>query len=179
MAGLALPVVSQAAPSAAQLHARSPTKKYTRSRRRELLLPGCLLLSVAFVAPLTLRVLGLREDRRAIRALSTESIEPEAAPEAASFSLVRISHLLMLTPTRLSALPSRVFTHFMHVLQVAVVMGTSDCTSSMDTMFAVPILFLLVLYTFVGLAIVCDEYFCESLEKVRIRRPSWSCLLPA
>ena len=38
---------------------------------------------------------------------------------------------------------------------------TSSATSSSEALFA------LVLYTFLGLAIVCDEYFCESLERKR------------
>ena len=51
-------------------------------------------------------------------------------------------------------------------LQVGSVLGSHECKTEYDTNFAVVIYFALILYTFIGLAIVCDEYFCESLEKI-------------
>jgi len=49
---------------------------------------------------------------------------------------------------------------------VGSVLGSHECKTEYDTNFAVVIYFALILYTFIGLAIVCDEYFCESLEKI-------------
>ena len=47
------------------------------------------------------------------------------------------------------------------------VVGSEQCTTEYDNRAAVAMYFTLILYTFLGLAIVCDEYFCESLEQVR------------
>ena len=49
---------------------------------------------------------------------------------------------------------------------VTLVLGDASCTTAYDGYLAVGVLFALVLYTFLGLAIVCDEYFCESLEQI-------------
>lgn len=46
------------------------------------------------------------------------------------------------------------------------ILGSEECTTEYDTLSFVPLYFALILYTFLGLAIVCDEYFCESLEQI-------------
>lgn len=46
------------------------------------------------------------------------------------------------------------------------ILGSEECTTEYDTLSLVPLYFGLILYTFLGLAIVCDEYFCESLERI-------------
>lgn len=49
---------------------------------------------------------------------------------------------------------------------VSFVLGDSQCHTEYDTWPGVLVMSFLVLYCFVGLAIVCDEYFCESLEEI-------------
>jgi Ca2+/H+ antiporter len=49
---------------------------------------------------------------------------------------------------------------------VARVTGSPTCDTELDTRPAVAVYAALILYTFYGLAVVCDEYFCESLEQI-------------
>jgi len=49
---------------------------------------------------------------------------------------------------------------------VTLVLGDEDCHTSYDNGAAVGVYCALILYTFLGLAIVCDEYFVESLEQI-------------
>ena len=49
---------------------------------------------------------------------------------------------------------------------VSLVLGNSECVTEYDSTAGVVVEFLLILYTFLGLAIVCDEYFVESLEQI-------------
>ena len=45
------------------------------------------------------------------------------------------------------------------------------CCAAADKWWGVIIYFVVVLYTFLGLAIICDDYFCESLEQIsEVRR---------
>ena len=46
------------------------------------------------------------------------------------------------------------------------ILGSEECNTEYDTYAFVLLDFALILYTFLGLAIVCDEYFCESLEQI-------------
>mmetsp|Transcript_10264 Transcript_10264/g.17207 ORF Transcript_10264/g.17207 Transcript_10264/m.17207 type:complete len:541 (-) Transcript_10264:572-2194(-) len=49
------------------------------------------------------------------------------------------------------------------------IFGVEDpwmCTTDFDTKGGLVIYIAVVLYTFIGMAIVCDEYFCESLDKI-------------
>ena len=49
---------------------------------------------------------------------------------------------------------------------LTLIAGTPICNTGFDESAGVLVYSLVVLYTFVGLAILCDEYFCESLEKI-------------
>ena len=49
---------------------------------------------------------------------------------------------------------------------LSALLGTPQCITGFDTYGGVVVYLLVVLYTFVGLAIVCDDYFCSSLEKI-------------
>ena len=49
---------------------------------------------------------------------------------------------------------------------VSFVIGSNECDTQFDGTAGVIVQFLLILYTFLGLAIVCDEYFVESLEQI-------------
>ena len=40
------------------------------------------------------------------------------------------------------------------------------CCTSFDETVGVPVYFLVMLYMFLGLAIICDDYFCESLDAI-------------
>jgi len=49
---------------------------------------------------------------------------------------------------------------------VSLVLGSAECNTKYDTTAGMVVQFLLIIYTFLGLAIVCDEYFVESLEQI-------------
>lgn len=42
----------------------------------------------------------------------------------------------------------------------------ASCCAGLDNWYGVIFYFAVVLYTFLGLAIICDDYFCESLEAI-------------
>lgn len=112
-----------------------------RRRRRHLLLPSMALLSCA-LAPLLLSGLLTRlaghSARLPLRKLegSEGSAQPAPHQHSGGFSVV------------------------------ALLLGSSECNTAFDSIWAVVVHFLLILYTFIGLAIVCDEYFVESLELI-------------
>jgi K+-dependent Na+/Ca+ exchanger-like protein len=112
-----------------------------RRLRRALLLPTSVFLAVAFAAPLAnalwrSAVLPTTTTHRHLLAQNVSDVSAAPPPKPAGLSLVTL------------------FT------------GSPECNTMFDNVFTVPVYFALVLYTFVGLAIVCDEYFCESLEKI-------------
>ena len=47
---------------------------------------------------------------------------------------------------------------------IGLIEGSAACTTPFDTHGGVALFTVVTLYTFIGLAIVCDEYFCPSLE---------------
>ena len=49
---------------------------------------------------------------------------------------------------------------------LALMTGTPECTTPFDETAGVLLYSFVMLYSFVGLAILCDDYFCESLEKI-------------
>jgi len=49
---------------------------------------------------------------------------------------------------------------------ITLVLGEAGCGHQFDMSGGLYLYIALMLYTFVGLAIVCDEYFCESLEAI-------------
>jgi hypothetical protein len=49
---------------------------------------------------------------------------------------------------------------------IGALIGSPECHSAFDTNGGVALFAMVTFYTFVGLAIVCDEYFCPSLEHV-------------
>lgn len=108
--------------------------------RRALLLPASVLLAIAFAAPLAyalwLSALPAAASHRHLLAQNVSDVSDEPPKKPAGLSLVTL------------------------------VTGSPECNTMFDNTYTVPIYFALVLYTFIGLAIVCDEYFCESLEKI-------------
>lgn len=121
--------------------AASPQRRPPLRRRRHLLLPSIALLSCA-LAPLLLSglltQLAGRSARLPLRKLegSEGSAQPAPHQHPGGFSVV------------------------------ALLLGSSECNTGFDSIWAVVVHFLLILYTFIGLAIVCDEYFVESLELI-------------
>jgi len=105
--------------------------------RRKLLVPSALILAVAFAAGASS---ALWRSAQAVGDHHRQLQEPDAAPveekKAGGLSLV------------------------------AALTGSADCDTMFDSTWWVPVYFAAVFYTFIGLAIVCDEYFCESLEKI-------------
>jgi len=115
----------------------------SRLRRRSLLKPVLALLSCTFGTLLLARLVAGEErwvSMAARRQLQDDSspTSTEEAPAGRPFSLS----------------------------VVAAVLGSNECDTRYDNIFGVVVEFLLIMYTFIGLAIVCDEYFVESLEQI-------------
>jgi len=110
-----------------------------RRRRRDVLLPTCALAIASLLCCAVASNLGKvaeHPDEQSPRRLVASANVSSSPPPPPSFSLV------------------------------TVIIGDSSCHTEYDTAGAVVFYSFLILYTFLGLAIVCDEFFVESLELI-------------
>ena len=127
--------------SDADPEALRPRRQPRRGRRRGALWWPVSVL--AFAGCVGVLVPRLFPEHERARRLAAESTVVEAPPE---YSASLVEYVLSLLGASRADLKT--------------------CSSDYDTGFAVAIHLALTLYTFLGLAIVCDEYFCESLEQI-------------
>jgi len=128
--------------------------RFTRRRRRAVLLPTLALASLGLLVCVVVSWLGggaqelVDGDAAGLPRASRRSLTA-ATPNSSGHA---VEAMPPLPPPSLSL--------------VAAVLGDSECHTEYDTRGAVTVHAALILYTFLGLAIVCDEYFCESLELI-------------